>query len=278
MIARCRKAPGGLHYGPGHVRPAERPAHCRDPGARTAREFGEPLEALGAEVLYCPAIRIAEPLDKQPFVRAVAAIASYEWLILTSTNGVRTFFEELERQGSTRLPAGLQVACVGPATAAALRTRGAEPSAIPDEYVGSAIAGVLESRVRPGTRVLLARGAAGGRELPTRLQQSGADLTEVESYRSVPDLENLDLLAKALDARSVDLITFTSPSTVVYTFEGLGRLPDGVALAAIGPVTEARMRELGLQPSIVAPEHSMPGLVAAITDYFAAHKGETNQT
>ena len=243
-----------------------------------ARELGEQLEGLGAEVLYCPAIKIAEPSDSKPFTRAVGDIASYEWLILTSTNGVRAFFEELARQGGVQLPETVHVACVGPGTARALRTHGAEPSAIPEEFVGSAIAGVLAGRVRSGTRVLLARGAGGNRELPEQLQKLGAEVTEVESYRSVPDLEKLGLLAQALKDRSVDLITFTSPSTVVYTVEGLGGLPGGVGLAAIGPVTEARMRELGLQAAVVAPEHSMPGLVAAITEYFAADKGETGKS
>jgi uroporphyrinogen-III synthase len=243
-----------------------------------ARDFGEQLEALGAEVLYCPAIQIAEPADRTPFARAVADIATYEWLILTSANGVRVFFEELEVQGRTRLPASVQVACVGPATAAALRVHATEPSAIPEEFLGSALAGVLAGRLKPGTRVLLARGAGGNRELPEQLRKLGVDVTEVESYRSVPDLQSLGLLAQALKSGSVDLITFTSPSTVVYTIEGLGGLPGGVGLAAIGPVTEARMRELGLRAAVVAPEHSIPGLVAAITEYFAAHKRETGKS
>jgi uroporphyrinogen-III synthase len=242
-----------------------------------AQELGNLLAREGAEVLYCPAIRVGEPADPRPFVDAVRELDRYEWLILTSANGVQVLFAELERQGRTAPGPHIQVACVGPATAEALRARGVQPAAMPEDFIGSAIAGVLAGRIQPGTRVLLARGAGGSRALPEQLRQLGADLTEVESYRSVPDLENIAELARALDEDAVDLITFTAPSTVSFLVEGLGRLPSGAALAAIGPVTEARMRELGLRAAVVAPEHSMPGLVRAIVQYFAGEPEKERQ-
>jgi uroporphyrinogen-III synthase len=235
-----------------------------------APELGDRLRAVGAEVIYCPAIRIAGPADARPFQEAVAALDRYHWLILTSTNGVRVFFEELARQGRAELPRDLQVACVGSATAAALRERGVELAAMPAEFVGSAIPAAMSGRVGSGSRVLLARGAGGGQELPEQLRALGAVVTDVESYQSVPDLDNLSELRRELAAGTVDLITFTSPSTVSFLLEGLGATPRGVAFAAIGPVTAARMLELGLEPSVVAPEHSIPGLVAAIVSHFSS--------
>src|SRR5262245_11806622 len=184
-----------------------------------AHDLGDRLTALGAHVIYCPAIRIAEPADPGPFRAAAAAIDTFDWLILTSTNGVRAFFDEV---GTNQLPVDLQVACVGPATAAALREHGVEPAAMPDEFVGSEIAAVLAGRISRGTRVLLARGAGGSRELPERLRVLGAQVFDVDSYRSVPDLENIGALQRELDAQAVDLITFTSPSTVSNLLEGLG--------------------------------------------------------
>jgi uroporphyrinogen-III synthase len=235
-----------------------------------APELGDRLRAAGADVVYCPAIRIVEPADARPFREAVAEVDSYDWLILTSTNGVRVFFAELARQGRSELPRGLQVACVGSATAAALRERGVEPAAMPSEFVGSAIPAAMTGKVGAGTRVLVARGAGGGQELPEQLRALGALVTDAESYQSVPDLDNLSELRRELSAGTIDLITFTSPSTVSFLLEGLGAAPRGVALAAIGPVTAARMLELGLEPAVVAPEHSIPGLVAAIVLHFSS--------
>ncbi|HSL69779.1 MAG TPA: uroporphyrinogen-III synthase [Longimicrobiales bacterium] len=235
-----------------------------------AREFGDRLTGLGAEVLYCAAIRISEPADAAPFKAAVSALDSYGWLVLTSTNGVTMFFEELARRGKGALPATLRVACVGPATAAALRGRGVEPDLLPAEYVGGELANTLGARLQPGARVLIARGAGGAAELPERLRAMGAHVDDVESYRSLPDLQNLAELRARLQHQAVDLIAFTSPSTVTYLAEGLGGLPDGVAFAAIGPVTAARLEELGAVPAVVAPEHSIPGLVQAITQHFAS--------
>jgi uroporphyrinogen-III synthase len=235
-----------------------------------ARAFGEPLARLGAEVLYCPAIRMAEPADPRPFRHAVGALDSYGWLVLTSANGVEIFFGELARQGRAALPAALRVACVGPATAATLRARGVEPDLMPAEYVGGALADALGGLVEPNARILIARGAGGGPELPARLRALGAEVDDVESYQSVPDLENLAELRARLRLRAVGAIAFTAPSTVSYTAEALGGLPGGVVLAAIGPVTAARLRELGAAPVVVALEHSIPGLVQAIVHHFAS--------
>ena len=235
-----------------------------------ARELGDRLSDWGAEVVYCPAIRFAEPDDPKPFQNAARTIERYDWLVLTSTNGVREFFAELARQGKGSIPAQVQVACVGSGTAGALRERGVEPAALPDEYVGAEVARVLAGRIVPGTRVLIARAARGGRELPEQLRALGAEVTDVESYQSVADLENLGELRRELEAGNIDLITFTSPSTASFLVEGLGAPPRGVAFAAIGPVTAARMSELGMAPSVVAPKHSIPGLVSAVVSYFAS--------
>jgi uroporphyrinogen-III synthase len=239
-----------------------------------ARELGDQLSDWGAEVVYCPAIRFAEAKDPHPFQNAVRIIERYDWLVLTSTNGVRELFAELARQGKSSLPRRLQVACVGSGTAAALRARGVEPAAIPDEYVGAEVARMLAERIASGTRVLIARAAGGGRELPEQLRALGAEVTDVESYRSLADLENLGELRRELEAGNIDLITFTSPSTASFLVEGLGAVPRGVAFAAIGPVTAARMSELGMDPSVVAPEHSIPGLVSAVVSYFASGNTE----
>jgi uroporphyrinogen-III synthase len=236
-----------------------------------AEDLGSQLAALGAHVIYCPAIRIAPPEDPTPFQQAVREISRFDWVVVTSVNGVAALVAEWQRQGYPRDKfSDVRMACVGPATAAALRDAGVEPQAMPDEFVGAEIAVTLAGRIRRGERtVLLARAAAGDPELPRRLRELGADVTEVESYRSVPDLENLPVVRAGLEAGTIDVVTFTSPSAATYFLEASGWDARSAVVAAIGPVTAARLRALGVRPEIVANEHTASGLVNAIAGFFA---------
>jgi uroporphyrinogen-III synthase len=236
-----------------------------------ADALGDKLAAQGAHVVYCPAIRIAPPLDPAPFQSAVNRIEQFDWLVLTSSNGVDVFMAELQRQGKSAAKLrALRIASVGPATAAALRAHGLEAAAMPDEFVSDRIAELITAQGGSGARILLARARGANPELPARLREAGAEITDVDSYRSVPDVENLAQLKALLAAHEIDAITFTSPSTAEYLVQGLRNLLAGVTLAAIGPVTAARVRELGLTPTIIAAEHTTDGLVQAIVTHYAA--------
>jgi uroporphyrinogen-III synthase len=236
-----------------------------------AADLGMRLEALGAAVVYCPAIKIAPPEDPEPFQDAVSRLDAFDWVILTSVNGVIALMAELDRQGlGVAALARLSVACVGPATAQALRRRGVAVDAMPERYVGAEIATVLADRMRADQRrLLLARAASGDAELPRRLREMGAEVTEVESYRSIQDLENIAELQAQLKTGVVDVIVFTAPSTATFLLERAGVIPPSVVLAAIGPVTAARLQELGHSAAIVAPEHTMAGLVRAVSSFLA---------
>jgi uroporphyrinogen III methyltransferase/synthase len=240
-----------------------------------ARDLGQQLEGLGARVIYCPAIRITAPEDPAPFQAAVQQLATFDWLILTSANGVEALVEELNRQDkSTRMPTHLRVACVGPATADALKQHGIETAAVPGEFTSDHIADlVLESATR-APRVLLARAAGANAELPARLRAAGADVVDVQSYRSVPDLDNLAEVDAQLRRGAIDLVTFTSPSTAEHLLRGLSGALDRVTFAAIGPMTAQRLRELGLRAHIVAQDHTADGLVRAISDYYTSAEHE----
>jgi uroporphyrinogen III methyltransferase / synthase len=241
-----------------------------------AADLGQPLEALGAAVIYCPTIRIAPATDPLPLQRALQTLQAFDWLVLTSANGVEAVLAELQRQGQARAAlAGVRLVCVGPATAAALRRNQLEPAVMPEEFVSREIASALADQLQPGARVLLARAAGADPELPRRLRDLGARVTDIEAYHAVPDLASVEEVRSSLIAQEVDLITFTSPSTATYFVAAVGDLARSVALAAIGPVTAARIRELGFRVSIVAAEHTASGLVAAISDYFAGLRNES---
>lgn len=236
-----------------------------------AQDLGQQLEKLGARVIYCPAIRIAPPDDLAPFQAAVQQLDNFDWLILTSANGVTSLMEELKRQGKAmRLPAHLRVAAVGPATAAALQEHGVETAVVPEEFTSDRIADLVLAAGPRAQRVLLSRGAGANPELPVRLRAAGADVVDVQSYRSVPDLSNLSEVDALLARGAIELITFTSPSTAEHLLRGLSGPLDQVRFAAIGPVTAQRLRELGRSADIVARDHTADGLVRAISDYYTS--------
>jgi uroporphyrinogen-III synthase len=236
------------------------------------------LEALGARVTLLAAIRIAPIEDSAPLDAAIAQLGSYDWLVFTSVNGVAAFTERLAATDHTWDERGLaQVAAIGPATAAALERAGVPVALMPDEYVAE---GILDGLgMVAGQRLLLARADIARRTLAEGLRLRGAEVDEVAAYRTIPQPVAPELIERILgDERGerVDAITFTSSSTALGLLQGLaatGREPvealRGVALAAIGPITAATLREHGLEPAVVAQEYTIPGLTTALVAYFS---------
>jgi uroporphyrinogen III methyltransferase / synthase len=209
------------------------------------------LEALGAEVLQAPAIRV-EPL---PF--EAPDLAAYDLVVLTSANGA-----DLLLAGDVRALRGVTVAAIGPATAAAVEARGVVPDLVPAEAVSEALLAVLGDVA--GRRVLIAT-AQGARDvLPVGLRAGGADVDVLHLYRTLPEPVDPELV------RSADLVTFTSSSTVtgLAAAVGDGGL-DGLRAVSIGPVTSETLREHGVEPLAEADPHSVSGLVAAVVAALA---------
>ena len=226
---------------------------------RQSRGFRDALVELGATVVACPVIEI-EPITVDPAL--LNRLDRYDWLVLTSANGVDRLFELLAESNSA-VPTHIKVAAIGPETAARVRSHGVEPTLVPDRFVAEDLADALVDQVEPGSHVLLAR-AAGSRDvLPDRLRAHRALVEVVETYRTVAPPGLPARLAEALP--KVDLITFTSSSTVRHFVEAAGKsLPSGTRVAAIGPVTAGTARALGLPVAIIAQEYTTRGLVEAI--------------
>ncbi len=236
-----------------------------------AREFMAALEALGADVVAFPVIRIAPPPDPGPLAAAAASVRDYDWVVFTSVNGVDRFHAALEEAGrDARALARARIAAIGPATAAALETWGVRADLVPDTYVAES---VLEAMAALGSlrgaRVLLPR-AYGAREvLPAGLEALGATVEEVEAYRSVPDAEGAAEVRRRLAAGEIDIVTFTSSSTVTQFVEAVGGNLHGAVAACIGPITANTAREAGLPVPIVAETHTIRGLIAALLRHCA---------
>jgi uroporphyrinogen III methyltransferase/synthase len=239
-----------------------------------ASEFMGWLEAQGAEAVAFPAIRVVDPPDTAPLARAAAEVRSFDWLVFTSVNGVKRFWEALAAaQLDAGALAGARVAAIGPATAAALQERGVKADVVPERYVAEGVVDALgAAEDMRGRRVLLPR-AAGAREvLPERLRQMGAVVTEVEAYRAVADATEATDLRWRLASGDIDAVTFTSSSTVRNFVAAVGTEIGGAAVACIGPVTAETARELGLPVTVVAAEHTIPGLEAVLLELFAAER------
>ncbi len=226
---------------------------------RQAAALTEALKALGAEAVSCPVIAI-EPIAVDP--SSLHDLGRYDWLALTSANGVDRL-RELLRDASRDLPAGIKVAAIGPETAARAQEAGMTPTLVPQRFIAEELADALAAAMAPGARILLAR-AAGARDvLPDQLRARGARVDVLETYRTVPPADVRPRLAASLPG--VDIITFTSSSTVRHFIDAVeGALADRVRIACIGPITAQTARDLGLRVDIIAQEYTTRGLVDAI--------------
>jgi uroporphyrinogen III methyltransferase/synthase len=170
---------------------------------------------------------------------------------------------------------------IGPATDEALRALGLETEVVPEEYVAEALGERVRALIRPGERVLLARAAEAREVLVNLLEAAGARVDEVPAYRTRPATEDAGELRVALREGRVDVVTFTSSSTVrhlaeLFPGEDLPALLRGVAVACIGPVTRATALALGLETRIVPREYTVPALARAIADHYASRPSRTH--
>jgi uroporphyrinogen III methyltransferase/synthase len=244
-----------------------RPLHGRTVVVTRARAqasgLAATLQALGAEVVELPAIRIEPRLGTPELKQAIDAIQSYALVCLTSANGVELLFEALGDAGfDARALAQATIAAIGPGTAAALRGHGIEADIVPERSVAEALAESLAEVDVQDRPVLLARAAEGRDVIPDALRERGAKLDVVALYETVAEEPDPDALEAAQDA---DYVTFTSSSTVRNLIKAVdGRFPPSARVVSIGPVTSDAVREAGLEVAVEAERHDVDGLLEAL--------------
>jgi uroporphyrinogen-III synthase len=263
------------------------------------------LRKRGARVIEIPFIEIRQPRSFRPLDAALKRLDTYDWLILTSVNGVEAMWARIEelarssrrnssrqsREGHefTRAAKGkaastaeghICVAAIGPATKKAIEQRGLRVDVMPKEYVAESVVRSLKRKVK-GKRVLLVRAKVARDLIPRELRKAGAHVDVVEAYETVaPQGSRRSLRAALRNPRQrPDVVTFTSSSTVRNFVKLLGirsaQKLDGVQMASIGPVTSATLRELGLRADIAAREFTIPGLITAIVDVITSRPAST---
>src|SRR5437667_11879734 len=216
------------------------------------------LRKLGADVIEIPFIEIHKPRSYQPLDSALKRLPEYDWLILTSVNGVEAVWERVRKLG---LPTSdlrkLKISDIGPATKRAIENHGLKVDVVPQEYVAESVVRSLRNQVK-GKRILLARAKVARDVIPRELRKLGAKVDVVEAYETVvPAKSKTKLRAVMSDPkRRPHVITFTSSSTVKNFLALIGKGNRGILkqiqLASIGPITSATLRENRLHPHIQA--------------------------
>ena len=250
---------------------------------RASRQSGglaAPLSQMGAEIIEIPTIEIKPLKSFKALDAALGKIASYDWLILTSVNGVEALFGRLKklRLSPAKLK-HLQVAAIGPATKHEIEDHGLVVAVTPERYIAESVVEALKGKTE-GKRVLLVRAKVARDVLPTELRKAGAKVDVAEAYEThVPKSAKAKLNRLFADnATQPDIVTFTSSSTATNFLDLLEKdhypALREIQLASIGPVTSATLRQLGFKPNIEAREYTMPGLAQAIADFASSRANQ----
>ncbi len=240
---------------------------------RQASPLSAGLKKMGARVIEIPFIEIRKPRSYAPLDTALKSMEKYDWLILTSANGVDAVSARLKRlRISKQSLKHIQIAAIGPATREEIEKLGLRVAVVPPAYIAESVVESLRGKVE-GKRVLLARAKVARDVIPRELRKMGAQVDVVEAYETlVPASSRARLRSIMKDPkRRPHVITFTSSSTVknfVALLGGLGCLSHtdlhGIQFASIGPITSATLRELGLPVHFEAKQYAIPGLIQAI--------------
>lgn len=243
--------------------------------AGQSSQFRTLLEAQGATVLEMPTLEITPPSSWQALDQAMTTLEHFNWLILTSANGVDYFFERLKTHGKdARALAGVNIAVVGKKTAASLQQHGITPDFIPPDFVADALVDHFPVQDLAGVKMLFPRVESGGRDVLVReLTHKGAEVTEVPAYES-GCAQTLDpAVMAALEQEAIDIITFASSKTVkcfAQILNTAGRWQPQACIAAIGPQTSASCQEYLGRVDIEAEDYTLEGLIQAIVKWVSA--------
>lgn len=236
-----------------------------------AQPFVDLLAGESAVPILIPVIATGSIEDPKQLDVALQNLADYDWLVLTSVNGVQAVWERFEQLGVESIPKNVQIACIGPKTEAALAAKGIRTDFVPNEFVAEAILPGLGDV--SGKRVLLTRADIARPDLPEAIGAGGGIADDITAYRTLPSQPEGKSLAALREG--VDILTFTSPSTVENFVEivrqtGLDplNLPGSPIIACIGPITANAAAKLGFVVDILPADYTIEGLMVAMISHF----------
>lgn len=237
-----------------------------------ASQLSQLLQRHGAVPIEVPAIEIQPLSTPDELDRAILNLKDYHWIIFTSVNGVEAFFRRLYALNlNAQWLNNLHLGAIGPATAGAIKQRGLHSDCTPQEHTSNGLLSELQHQDMAGCRVLLPRADIAGKELSLGLTRLGAKVHEVAAYRTTPNTDGISQVRQMLLTGEIDIVTFTSSSTVTNSIAALGKEREAInkaLVACIGPGTAATATKAGLRVDIVAQRHTMTGLLEAMEEYL----------
>jgi uroporphyrinogen III methyltransferase/synthase len=241
-----------------------------------ASEFLAGLREWGAECIEFPTIQVVPPRTWEPLDQAFMRLERYKWVVFTSVNGVKYFFDRLESRGfDLRELRDIKVGAIGPKTAEAVSRKGIRPDLVPDTYQAEAMVKAFKDWDIKMAKILLPRAMEAREVLPMELAKMGAFVDEIPVYQTVRPLHDKARVKGMLENGEIDMVTFTSSSTVtnfVDMFRQEARLLQDwmseVSVACIGPITTKTAKEKGFSVSLMPEEYTVDALTQAIVQYF----------
>lgn len=230
------------------------------------------LENLGAKCIEAPSIKIVPPTNFEKLDSAIKKLPDYNWVIFTSVNGVEHFFIRLYQTGfDARALSNAKIAAIGTQTALKLSEHGIKADLVPIQFQAEGLIEILAKKVVAGSKILIPRALVARDILPEKLAEMGAEVDVVPAYETVQGDADKEQLVEKLKNNEIDIVTFTSSSTVLNLVKLLGEekhLLRDVTIACIGPITADTCRKNGINPDIIANEFTIKGLTKAIEHYF----------
>ncbi len=243
-----------------------------------ASDLIKKLASLGGNCIEIPTIKVVPPQDNTMLVKAINKLDEYDWIIFTSVNGVKFFFETLFKEGKDVRSLGhLKAACIGPVTKEELMKFGIVSDVLPKTYRAESVIEAFSNLEIENKKILLPRAKEARTILPEQLEKMGAKVSEVTSYVTQAVDDEKDQLIELLENKKVDMVTFTSSSTV-KNFKSLlpkDKVQDflsDVIMASIGPITSETAASEGITTQIEAKTYTIDGLVQSIVDHFKGEK------
>lgn len=239
-----------------------------------AGDFTKALERHGAEPIAFPTIKTTAPPSWKELDRAIKRLSGYDWAIFTSVNGVKYFFERLYKLGyDLRELKGVRICAIGPMTAKAVKDLGIKVDLMPREFKAEGVLEALGKRAIRGKKFLLARAMVAREIIPQEIRRLGGKIDVAPAYRTVKPSKEAARLGELLASGGVDIITFTSSSTVtnfvaMFKRKELPELLKGCTIACIGLITADTAKGFGIRVDIMPKDYTIPALTQAMAEHF----------
>lgn len=241
---------------------------------KQAENLARAIEQLGGEVIEFPTIEICPPESFAELDDAIDKLDGYDWVIFTSVNSVEPFLQRLKIKGKTAdALSAHKIGAIGAETAKRLEAARICASLVPERYQAEGILAAISPEEIRGKRVLIPRAAEAREVLPATLRNWGAVVDVIVAYRTELPCVDVRPLAGLLAERKIDVITFTSSSTVrnfvrLFGDRRLGEIVNGSTIACIGPITAATVEDLGGRVDIVADQFTVTDMLRVIVEHF----------